>query len=122
MLNKKLPSISGVDALTFYAQRLTLINDDLYGISTIWKECEDRKEFKDDISIHQAATCNRRGEESPCESCIENKRISKEKKRLKAQFNKTVEKMLTFTPSEPVLCYKEKPTFTDIELSKTGGK
>lgn len=87
-------------------------------ISELWKDCLDRKDYKDDLMTHSRATCNRRAEAKPCKSCIDNKGIAKEKRRLKAQFMVTVDKMLTFTPCEPMLCYKEKPTFTDIELSK----
>lgn len=118
MFNKKIPSIQGVDALLFYSQRLVLIKRDMSFISELWKDCLDPQEYKDDLMTHASATCNRRQEDSPCKSCIDNKDVAKEKRRLKAQFIVTVDKMLTFTPRTPELCYKLCDTFTDIEINK----
>lgn len=118
MMNKKLPSISGVDALIFYTQRLKLIKGDLNCIGYLWKDCMNPQRYKDDLMTHDSATCNRRQETTPCQHCIDNKAVAKEKRRLKAQFNKTVEKMLQFPVSGPVLCHKIKPTFTDLNTSQ----
>jgi hypothetical protein len=49
---------------------------------------------------------------------LRSNRLYKEKKRLKAQFNTTVSKMLQFVPSTPSRCYKVDHTFTDIEFKK----
>lgn len=115
--NKKPPSFDDVDALIFYSQKLSLISKDLDILNCLWQDCEDKKEFKTDIAIYHEATCNRRQAE-PCKACIDNKAIAKEKRRLKAQFNKTVNKMLLFTPLYPELCYKTVDGFVDIYYKK----
>jgi len=84
----------------------------------IWRECSNKKDFEDDHAVYKDATCNRRQDLNPCQSCVDNVEVAKEKRKLKAQFNKTVGKMLEFTPDEPELCYKESPSFVDIEFNK----
>ena len=118
MFNKKPPSLEGVDALVFYGQRLTLIRHDQNAIQLIWRECSNRKDYKDDLNFYVDATCNRRVASDICPNCKANKGIAKEKRRLKAQFNTTVSKMLEFVPSAPSLCIKVADTFTDIEFKK----
>lgn len=119
MFNKKPPSLVGADALVFYGQRLKLIRDDLYYIGCLWRSCEKPKSIESTgHGDEYLVSCNKQGVENPCKSCIENIAIAKEKRRLKAQFNSTVSKMLEFVPSNPVKCYKELPSFVDIEFKK----
>ncbi len=117
--NKKPPSIEGELALVFYCQKLSLILKDLDVLnSNLWQDCTNKQDYRDDLGLHHNATCNRRGDESPCSSCIDNVAVAKEKRRLKAQFNKVVSKMLMFTPLTPELCHKTEESFVDIQYKK----
>lgn len=123
MYNKKDPSLKGADALVFYAQRLKLIKEDLTFVDCIWRACERPKNTtipNSDSHEEMLISCNKQSIDNPCQSCIENKKVSKEKRRLKSEFNRVLRKMLEFVPAFPARCYKIESTYVDLEFNKLG--
>lgn len=114
MLTRKPKSMSGLDALIFYSQRLTLLMSDINGIKAIWQECENPKSVEvSGFGDEALVSCNKQELDDPCASCLVNKEIYKEKRRLKSQISKAMVSISQYSVKEPKLCIKESPSFVD---------
>jgi len=103
----------------FYASKVSLISQEIEILSRYWQKCTMKANNTiDRFGVEMfGATCLK-ANLVLCEACKNNEAVYKEKRKLKAQFSKSLFSLRQNSPVSGQLCTKEEPSFTDLNECK----